>query len=554
MSQYFPPYNNCSENIKIELDLSNYATKNDIKDITHVDTSSYALKTNLAALKTEVDKIDTDKLKTVPDDLAKLINVVKNDVVKKTTYNSLKNKVDAIDTSKFVSRTKFATDTNAPDDKIDKVEKKIPDISGLATKSSVTRLITEQEDYTDKVKKKIPDISGLASKTELTAVENKIPDVSALATASALTAVENKIPDITSLITKTDFDAKLENISDRVTNNKSKDLLLNELKKLKALVGSSAKIKLDEVQKENSFNRGFFYYPQQSYLVYESKMDSFNFTSKKISKWKSTGIFIYSDDSSMKGIEDTKTKLPELKNDGRMHVYVQGNHFQQNNVIIPNNNNVINIYVVYKLDPISSTRNTYYTIQNALFGAMKITKNTDSSKNTYTGYGLCFDEGGEFGHTVRQGNFDRTTNAKNVIIFGVDMSSSIHATNRANNIYVMGKYFIQGINGTTIYVEKLFHNNFTEFEVKFGLSLHYNGDNSYLFANARQELKFKAKDDLIINERLCLGNLSSEWTTSESESGVYRNIYGFVVDYKAINSVKPIYDMHRYLMTKHGIV
>ena len=87
----------------------------------------------------------------------------------------------------------------------------------------------------------------------------------------------------------------------------------------------------------------------------------------------------------MKGIEDTKTKLPELKNDGRMHVYLQGNHFQQNNVIIPNNNNVINIYVVYKLDPISSTRNTDYTIQNALFGAMKITKNTDSSKNNYTG-------------------------------------------------------------------------------------------------------------------------------------------------------------------------
>ena len=82
MSQYFPPYNNSSKNIKVELDLSNYATKKDIKDITHVDTSSYALKTNLAALKTEVDNIDTDKLKT---DLAKLSNVVKNDVVKKNT-------------------------------------------------------------------------------------------------------------------------------------------------------------------------------------------------------------------------------------------------------------------------------------------------------------------------------------------------------------------------------------------------------------------------------------------------------------------------------------
>ena len=154
MRQYFPPYNTSSQNIKVELDLSKYATKNDIKDITHVDTCSYALKTNLANLKTEVDKIDTGKLKAVPNDLAKLSNVVKNDVVKKTEYNTLKNKVDAIDTSTFVSRTKFTTDTNALDDKIDKIENKIPDISGLATKSSVTRLITEQEDYTDKVKKK----------------------------------------------------------------------------------------------------------------------------------------------------------------------------------------------------------------------------------------------------------------------------------------------------------------------------------------------------------------------------------------------------------------
>ena len=218
MNQDFPPYNNSGKNIKVELDLSNYATKKNIKDITHVDTSSYALKTNLAASKTEVDKIDTDKLKTVPDDLAKLSNVVKNDIVKKATYNTLKNKDYAIDTSGFVTRTKFTTDTNPLDDKIDKVEKKMPDISGLATKSSVTHLISEQEDY-----------------TELTDVKNKTPDVSGLATASALIAVENKIPDITSLITKTYFDAKLKNIGDRVTNNKSKDLLLdNELKKIKS--------------------------------------------------------------------------------------------------------------------------------------------------------------------------------------------------------------------------------------------------------------------------------------------------------------------------------
>ena len=89
MSQYFPPYNNSSEDIKVELDLTNYATKDDVKNITHVDVSSYTTETNLAALKSEVDKIDTDKLKTVPTDLAKLSNVIKDDVVKKKTdYNT----------------------------------------------------------------------------------------------------------------------------------------------------------------------------------------------------------------------------------------------------------------------------------------------------------------------------------------------------------------------------------------------------------------------------------------------------------------------------------
>ena len=109
---------------------------------------------------------------------------------------------------------------------------------------------------------------------------------------------------------------------------------------------------------------------------------------------------------------NTKGNLPDLKNEGRMNVYLSGNHFQQNVAGIPNSSNAIDIYIVYKLTPISSTRNTDYTIQNALFGTMKITKNTDSSKNNYKGYGLCFDEGGEFGHTVKQGNFNRVTMLK----------------------------------------------------------------------------------------------------------------------------------------------
>ena len=110
MNQYFPPYRSSGINIKVELDLRNYATKTDLKNVTHVDFSSYALKTNLASLKTEVDKIDVDKLKTVPVDLAKLGDIVKNDVVKKTEYNKLVTKVDNIDTTGFVLKTKYDTD------------------------------------------------------------------------------------------------------------------------------------------------------------------------------------------------------------------------------------------------------------------------------------------------------------------------------------------------------------------------------------------------------------------------------------------------------------
>ena len=77
----------------------------------------------------------------------------------------------------------------------------------------------------------------------------------------------------------------------------------------------------------------------------------------------------------MNAVVDSGGYLPNIKDDGRMHVYLSGNHFQLNKVIIPNNNNVINFYCVYKLDPIASSRDTSYTIQNALFRAMKITKN-----------------------------------------------------------------------------------------------------------------------------------------------------------------------------------
>ena len=190
-----------------------------------------------------------------------------------------------------------------------------------------------------------------------------------------------------------------------------------------------------------------------------------------------------------------------------MYVCLQGSHFQQNNILTLNNDhvinkNVINIYIVYKLDPIASSRDTTFTIQNALFGAIQITKNADNSKNNYKGYGICFDERSEFGHTIAEGGHAHATDARNVLIFGADMGFSVHATNRANNIYVMGKGLTQGIHDTTLYAEKNFYRNFTDLGKRFMLSLHYNGDDSYLFVNGRQELKFKCKTDQLVKEKL----------------------------------------------------
>ena len=135
MSKYFPRcYKPFDRDINVKVDLYNYATKTDLKYVTHVDVSSFALKSNLASLKTEVDKIDADKLKTVPVDLAKLSNVVKNDVVKKTEYNKLVTKVDNIDTTNLKKKNKYEKDATDFEDKIDKIDKKIPDVINLVKK------------------------------------------------------------------------------------------------------------------------------------------------------------------------------------------------------------------------------------------------------------------------------------------------------------------------------------------------------------------------------------------------------------------------------------
>ena len=304
MSKYFPPYNNSSGKIKVELDLSNCATKKDIKDITHIDVSGFASKTNLAALKTEVDKIDTDKLKTVLHDLAKLSNVVKNDVVKKNDYNTLNSKVDGIGVSKYVGRTKYETDRKAIYDKIDAVEKKIPVLAHFVT----TARFNHEKNL-------------LATKTALTTVKNKILDVSTLATKTSLssllpvttfnskvTELEGKVTTVdnkfSGFVKKTDYSAEITKIKNDYATNASLDSRLNDLKaqhistevkkvddKTKKnasnILSFETRLKqkedvVNESQREVVFTRALNYYINQSYLDYESKVHSFSFKLNRI--------------------------------------------------------------------------------------------------------------------------------------------------------------------------------------------------------------------------------------------------------------------------------
>ena len=258
----------------------------------------------MAPLKTEVDKIDSDKLKSVPDDLAKLSNVVKNDVVKKTEYNAPKTKADGIDTSAFITRTKFTADTNALDNKIDKVDKKILVLTDFVT----TACFNHEKNL-------------LATKTALTTVENKIPDISNLATKTSLSSLlpartfNNKVMELEGKVTttdnkfsgfvkKTDYGAEITKIKNDYATNASLDSKLNDLKaehiatEVKT-IGDKAKKNASDIlafknrlkqkedivnenEREISFSRGFFFYIDQSDLVYDCKANSFNINSLNI--------------------------------------------------------------------------------------------------------------------------------------------------------------------------------------------------------------------------------------------------------------------------------
>ena len=221
--------------IKVELDLSNYATKTDLKNVTHVDVSSFASKTNLASLKTEVDKLGIPKLSAVPADLAKLTNKVANDLVEETDFNALEKKVTDNKTEQenletTVQNNHLTTESS---------------INGLKTKVDGTDLTkyVKKSDYGTKVgnlELKIPDIGGLLQvstfNSKVGELENKIktvesrPGISNLATKTGLKNVEIKIPDSNAFVKKTDYATQISGIKNNYVTNAALTSQLNDLK------------------------------------------------------------------------------------------------------------------------------------------------------------------------------------------------------------------------------------------------------------------------------------------------------------------------------------
>ena len=160
-----------------------------------------------------------------------------------------------------------------------------------------------------------------------------------------------------------------------------------------------------------------------------------------------------------------------------------------------------------------------------IFGAVSLTKNADVNKYKYSGYRIAFDRTSSF-------SFPGGGNDQNVTIFGVDMNSFIHVDNKGKYILILGKGPMQGLGEHLTTAEKIYSINFSKDNIKFCLSLHYNGANRYLFVNGTEIVTFKAKDSEIIASPLCLGNISRDWSADNmKKTGLNGYVYGFNVNY-----------------------
>ena len=224
-----------------------------------------------------------------------------------------------------------------------------------------------------------------------------------------------------------------------------------------------------------------------------------------VSSWKSKGL---SSESHTPRTTSDNNLTPVLNYyDGpKIKVSFDRSCLKQDKVTF-NHGKIVNIYIVYKIIRIAhiNNRDDNLTVQNALFGAVSLTKNADVNKYKYSGYGIAFDRTSSF-------SFPGGGNGQNVIIFGVDMNSSIHVDNKGKDILILGKGPTQGLGEHSLTAEKMYSINFSKGYTKFCLSLHHNEANSYLFVNGTEIIKFKVKDSKIVASPLCLRNISKDWS------------------------------------------
>ena len=291
-----------------------------------------------------------------------------------------------------------------------------------------------------------------------------------------------------------------------------------------------------------SYYRGKQYFDEgsgkQNYLVFLAinkyfKLKSVVHTADYVLSWQSKGLC----NESIKPTTTSDNSLtPELNLYGtKTKNKFTGSCLKQSSHIL-NHEKVVNIYIVYELTA-SSSHDSDPTVKNCLFDAVTLTKNADIEKYKYSGYGIGFDRRSSFSFT--SGEF-----GQNELIFGADMSTSIHIDNKKKDILVLGRGPTQVLE-STLTAEKMYSINFTVSKKKFCLSLHYNGGNSYLFVNGTEIIKFKAKDSAIVASPLCLGNISKDWSTDNmKKTGLTGYVYDFSADYNAV-TLDDIKDIHK---------
>ena len=282
----------------------------------------------------------------------------------------------------------------------------------------------------------------------------------------------------------------------------------------------------------------------QNYLVFQPINKYFKVIASTdyVSSWKSKGLSAEtikppstSDNSLTPGVSYYGTKT---------RVKFTGSCLKQPKISYTHGT-IVNIYIVYELGASSSSNNDP-TLKDCLFGAVTLTKNADIDKYGYSGYGIGFNRKSSF-------SFPGGRLGQNVIMFRVDMSSSVHVDNKKKDIVILGKGPTQSLEHK-LTAEKMYSINFTVTKKKFCLILHYNGENSHLFVNGIEIYKFKAKDSEIAATLWCLGNISKDWSVDNmKKTGFNGHVYDFSVDYDVI-AIDDILGIHDYLMKKINMI